>query len=222
MVSYRKLALVLLCVGGMLVINACRKQKKVIEPPQREKHKPNNVEGLLSKDGEVIHEVQNELLAARKHLITRLIGIIKEKENRTKNQASVHAAILILGEIRALEAIEALVEYIGFPRLYETEAGIISVQGGSMLDRGLKGIGNTYPAVQALINIGEPCLDNVIDKLSLTDHLAERTPCLAVLVGLRQRHSVIDMLKEAMNKEGDTKKRDRLQSSLDLLIQMEE
>lgn len=210
MVSYRKLALVLLCVGSLFVTVAALKEKKA-----------SALERLLSKDGIEIKEAQNQLLAARKDLIARLISIIEDKENRVKGQASVRAAIFLLGEMRSVEAIEALVEHIGFPFVYEGEPMIVDIEGG-MIHRGLKGIGKTYPAVSALIKIGEPCLDDVITKISSTDHVSEEKACLGMLVGLRQRDFVIGMLKDAIKKKTDTKKKDRLQSSLDLLMQIKE
>jgi hypothetical protein len=52
--------------------------------------------------------------------------------------------------------------------------------------------------------------------------MTEGKACLGVLVSLRQRDSVIEMLKDAIKKETDTKKKDRLQRGLDLLAQMKE
>jgi len=208
--SCSKLALILLFVGSLLAVVEYREEKQTT-----------SVERLLSKDGQEIYEAQNELLTARKDLIARLINIVKNNENRLKRQASVRAAMFILGEMRAVEAIEALVEHIGFPFVYEGEPMIVDIEGG-MIHRGLKGIGKTYPAVSALIKIGEPCLGDVITKLSSTDHLLEEKACLGVLVGLRQRDSVIEMLKDAIKKKTDSKKKDRLQRGLDLLAQMKE
>jgi len=212
-------------------MEACRKEKKEIEAPQKnkttssnqEKKKLTPIERLLSKDGQEIYQAQNELITSRKDLITQLIDIIKEKENRIKNQASVRAAMFILGEMRAVEAVQVLVDHIGFPQVYEYTGESIPVDAeGGMLHRGIKGFQKTYPAVKALIKIGEPCFSDLISKLSSTDHMTEKKACLGVLVGLRQRDSVIEMLKDAINKETDTQKKDRLQSSLDLLAQMEE
>ncbi len=212
MVSCSKLALILLCVGSLLAVGGCREEKQATA-----------VERLLSKDGQEINEVQNELLTARKDLIARLINIVDEKENRLTRRASVRATIFILGEMRAVEAVQVLVDHIGFPQVYEYTGESIPVDAeGGMLHRGIKGFQKTYPAVKALIKIGEPCLSDLISKLSSTDHMTEEKACLGVLVSLRQRDSVIEMLKDAIKKETDTKKKDRLQRGLDLLAQMKE
>jgi len=213
MVSCSKLALILFCVGSLLAVGGCREEKQATA-----------VERLLSKESEEIYEAQNELIRARKDLIARLINIVDEKENRLTRRASVRATIFILGEMRAVEAVQVLVGHIGFPYVYEYTAGEsipVDADGGTLW-RGIKGIQKTYPAVKALIKIGEPSLDDVINKLSSTDHLTEQKACLGVLVGLRQRDSVIEMLKDAIKKETDTKKKDRLQRGLDLLTQMKE
>jgi len=219
---YKKLLLIPFCVVVLLVMESCRKEKKVIESPQKEE-KPTPVERLLSKDGKEIYEAQNELFTARKDLIGQLINIVKDKQNRLRRRASVRAAMFILGEMRAVEAVQVLVDHIGFPQVYEYTGESIPVDAeGGMLHRGIKGFQKTYPAVKALIKIGEPCFSDLISKLSSTDHMTEKKACLGVLVGLRQRDSVIEMLKDAIKKETDTQKKDRLQSSLDLLAQMEE
>ncbi len=211
--SCSKLALILLCVGSLLAVGGYREEKQTTA-----------VERLLSKDGQEIYEAQNELLTARKDLIARLINIVKNNENRLKRQASVRAAMFILGEMRAVEAIGVLAEHIGFPYIREPggEPRPGPPVGMGTIRRGLKGTQKTYPAVEALVKIGEPCLDDVITKLSSTDHVLEEKACLGVLVGLRQRDSVIEMLKDAMKKKTDTKKKDRLQRGLDLLAQMKE
>lgn len=212
MVSYSKVVLVSLCTCGVLVATGCKRHKEVSAP-----------ERLLHKDGAEVKQARDELVAARKVLVGDLVAIIKEKKNRLRKRASVEAAMFILGEMRAVEAVQVLVDHIGFPQVYEYTGESIPVDAeGGMLHRGIKGFQKTYPAVKALIKIGEPCLSDLISKLSSTDHMTEEKACLGVLVGLRQRDSVIEMLKDAIKKETDTKKKDRLQSSLDLLAQMEE
>lgn len=211
MVAYNKLVLILLfCVVCLLTIGAAQEDRK-----------PTIIDRLLSKDNIEVYEAQNELIAARKDLIAQLITIIKDKENLTRKKASVRAAIFLLGEMRATEAIETLVEHISYPFVYEERALIVQEIHGGMISRGLKDMGRTYPAVRALIKIGEPCISSIITKLALTENVSEEKACLGVLVGLRQRDFVIGMLKETISKETDSKKR-RLQSSLDLLSRMEE
>ena len=211
MISYRYLALTSLSIVSLLSIGTLSGTTKT-----------STLERLLSNDVNVIEKAKNELITTRKDLIERLIKIVNQKENRIKREASVRAAIIVLGEMRAVEAIELLVDNIGFPYVREpySEPRPGPLAGSGTIGRGLSGIQKTYPGVGALIKIGEPCLRHVIDKLSSTGGVSEQQACLGVLVGLRQRDFVVDMLKEAANKETDTKKKDRLQSSLDLLKRM--
>lgn len=208
MISYRYLALASLFVASLPSVGTVSGTKET-----------SALKRLLSNDFNEIKEAQDEIVTSRKNLISGLINIVEQKENRIKKESSVRAAIFILGEMRAVEAVQVLVGHIGFPHVTEQwrEPTPGPPAGMGTIRSGLSGIQKTYPAVGALIKIGEPCLGHVIDKLSSTDNISEQKACLGVLVGLRQRDSVIHMLKDAINKETDTKKKDRLQSSLDLL-----
>lgn len=212
MASYDKLGLILLCAGIQLVASGCHKKKAA-----------DVVEKLLSEDGQTIVEARDELLATRKDLTGRLISIIEDKKNLQKKQASVEAAMFVLGEIRAVEAIEVLVDHIGYPYVLESPGGQYSaIVTGGRTGRGLKGMQKVCPAVPALIKIGEPCLNGVISKLASTDNTLECRACLSVLVGLRERESVIEILDKAIGKEKEAERRDRLHKSLDWLSQLPE
>ena len=207
MISYRYLALASLYVASLLSVGMVSGTKET-----------SALKRLLSNDFNEIKEAQDEIVTSRKNLISGLINIIEQKENRMKKETSVRAAIFILGEMRAVEAVQVLVGHIGFPHVYEYTGEFIPVVAeGGMLQKGLKRIGKVYPAADALIKIGEPCQGHIIDKLSSADSVSEQKACLGVLIGLKTRDSVIHMLKDAINKETDTKKKNRLQSSLDLL-----
>lgn len=213
MISYRYLVLALLCVGSALSAVTVPGSKKAWA-----------LQRLLSKDVIAIKKAQNELIAARKNLISGLIKIVEQKENRIKKDASVRAAIFVLGEMRAVEAIELLVDNIGFPYVKEpwSEPRPGPPAGMGTIRPGLSGIQKTYPAVGALVKIGEPCLCHVIDKLSSTGGVSEQKACLGVLVGLRQRDFMIEILNDTINKETDAEKRDRLQNSLNILTKIEQ
>ncbi|GAH57113.1 unnamed protein product, partial [marine sediment metagenome] len=172
-----------------------------------------------SEDSKGIKEAQDELIAAGggRNVVAGLIAIIDEKENRVRKPASVYAAMTVLGEMRAIEAVDVLVGHIGFPHVYEGEP--MPIFGGmGMMHDGLKGIERAYPAVRPLIQIGEPCIGEVLRKLSRSDQRGERMACLGVLLGLRDQPLVVEMLKEAIENESDSIKRDRLQRGLNRLV----
>jgi len=169
----------------------------------------------MSKDGGEIVAARDELVAARKELIGQLIDIVRDKEKRKNNQAGVQAAMHLLGEMRAVEAIEVLVEYLAFPLIHNEGTGVTIF--GGMLGEGLKDAGRMYPGVDALINIGEPCLDAVVTKLKSPTTV---TPYVAVLAGLRGRDWTVETLKTAMEKETDAEKKQWLKRSLNKLAEI--
>jgi hypothetical protein len=164
---------------------------------------------LLSQDGAVIHEAKTELLAARAKLIADLSAIIRDHENQLWRRASVHAAILILGEMRAPEAAEVLASYIAFPQqLPPAGRRPVVISAGSTTH---------WPAAEALIKIGMPCVPALLDKLAQTDNTDEGEACLAVLHALRERDSVWELLEKAIARETDAGRRFRLEAGLALL-----
>ena len=211
MIYYFKVVLMLLCTCAVLVVVGCEKKASPLEK-------------LLAEDGTEIKGAQDELVAARKELVGELIAIIREKENRVRKKPSVEAAMFVLGEMRAVECVELLVENIGFPYVREPDSEPRPGPRGGMgtIVYGLKGIQKVYPGVEALIKIGEPCLGTIIRKLSSTGHVTEKKACLAVLVALRGRSTSVALLKEGIGRETDLKKRYRLQRSLDMLVEIKE
>lgn len=213
MISYQKLLLILLCLSTLFAMQRCRNEKKAMPAPEKAKELT-AVQRLMSKDGEVLYTARDELVAGRKELIGQLIDIIRKKENRIYNKTRVRAAMYILGEMRAVEAVEVLVEHLGFP--HTGEGGVVVMHGG-MLGSSLKAAGKMYPGVDALIKIGEPCLDAVVAKLESPVIVR---PYVAVLVGLRGRDWTVETLKTAMEKETGAEKKRWLKRSFDGLAEL--
>jgi HEAT repeat protein len=166
--------------------------------------------GLLSDDPFTREHAQRELLAAKDdHGIMHAVAGVLTNTPAPRNNDSVERAIFILGQIRTPESIDLLIRYISFP----FDAQHLN-QTASLPPRGT-GIGSRikYPAVDALTQIGEPCLARVIAKLGSADGF-DRQACHAVLEVLKEKAPVVEMLKTAAAKETDEKKRARLQASL--------
>jgi len=204
------LGLVVACGAGLSVMGAT----VVTE------HKPTLLQRLLSDDTHEIREAENEIITSRKRLIEDLKSMVGKSENRTRRQLSVRAAILILGEMRAVECVELLVQNIEFPYVREpdSEPRPGPPVGAGTIGVGLKAVERSYPAVQSLVKIGEPCIDEIMKKLSVTNNVAELNACLAVLVGLRDRPYVIGMLERAVEEETDPKHVERLQRAINELM----
>jgi len=213
---YGNVMRIAVCLSVLFVMQGCRDEKKAM-PASEKDEGPTAVQRLMSKDGEILFPARDELVATRKQLIGELIAIIEEKENRIGKQASLRAAMYVLGEMRAVEAIDVLVEYIGFPRVMGVGEPVVTDVSTSMLSHNLKDTREIYPAVDALIKIGEPCVDPVVGKLGSSVNMRA---CLGVLVGLRGRDWTVETLTTAMEKETDAEKKRWLKRSLDVLAEV--
>jgi len=202
--------LLLMLFGMVLVLSVGAAQPQLQESAPRR---------LLSNAATTRKKAQNELLAARSNLVSGLIAIVKDKKNQLTRprQDSVARAMFILGEMRAPEAVEILVSNIAFPDTLpqgaERTPRIVVVHGSTLRSRPLR----TMPAVQALAKIGEPCIEATINKLATTYNVAEQDACFRVLIELREPGLASAMLKRAVARETDPKKRERLQNGVDRL-----
>jgi hypothetical protein len=171
-------------------------------------------EGLLSEKVEIREHARKELLTNLMEAKGVLIQIVSNVENQRRKEDSVSQAIFILGEMRSVEAIEALVSNIGFP--------VVSRESDPDVPRhvGMGDFGKPLPAVDALIKIGEPCLIRIIKKIGEADHVTEHKACLRVLLALKGRETTEAMMKDALEKETDARKRTRRKNSLIMLSQM--
>jgi hypothetical protein len=180
------------------------------------------VERLLSEETAEIAEATEELIETRKQLIRQLIELIENEQNRQLRHPCVRSAIYILGEMRALEAIDVLVEHIRYPEGIVVDGLIIDVGPALLRGGGVSGIERICPAVPALIKIGHPCLGKVMTKLYSTEPSYEVDGCLAVLIGLRGIQAVKGDLNTRLDKETDQKKRERLETAIKRLLEEEQ
>lgn len=142
-------------------------------------------------------------------MISQLITIVSDAEYAS-DFPTVKAAMSTLGDIRATEAIEVLVSHIGFPEVgvEDDEDTISPLAIATPIERRL-------PAVPALVNIGEPCIDGVFEKIATSDFDLERRACVAVLRGL-SGPSVRARIEQAIQTAPE-KKREALKMGLKLL-----
>lgn len=177
------------------------------------------VKRLLSTAPDTREKAQQELLAARTKLISELIEIVADKQNyiQIATRDSVRRAMFILGEMRAIEATEVLVANIGFPDVLPRGAQEwpFASPPHTIASCPLK----TWPAVEALIKIGEPSCKLVLDKLATTTSSSEDGACIRVLFELLGRDRASAVLKDAIAGEQDSKRRERLSGALGLLLE---
>ncbi len=175
------------------------------------------VKRLLADAPGTRKKAQNELLAARSKLISDLSKIVDDKNIQIKRTDSVLKAMFILGEMRAVEAVDVLVANIAFPDNLPPDTTF-----RRNVTVGLSGTIRTRPfrtcrAVEALTKIGQPCIKAIINELATTDGMSERYACIRVLIELRKDDEVAAMLKHAIKQESAPKKIERLQKGLDTL-----
>jgi len=209
--SATQLVLALLCVIGLLCIGRGHSQGQ--EPAAKR---------LLADDAKARDEARDELLAARADLISALVSIVGDEENQPARPESVRAAMFILGEMRAREAIEVLVANIGFPDTLPppAEPGRTRIMGTHFLHTIRSRPLEQRPAVEALTKIGEPCLQPIIDKLATTGDVREIAACIRVLTELRDDDSASLLLAHAIAQGPDHETRQRLLGALDLLLRV--
>ena len=119
-------------------------------------------------------------------MISHLVTVVSDAKYAS-DFPTVKAAMSTLGDIRATEAIDVLVSHIGFPGVgvEDDEDTIPPIAEGRISPLAIPTpIERRLPAVGALVNIGEPCIDAVIEKIGTTDSGTERHACVAVLKGL--------------------------------------
>lgn len=136
---------------------------------------------IISEKRTLREEGKKEIRTRRKEVIGELLQIVNDVDLRRENRAAVLAAIELLGELRAKEAVPVLVSLLRFGRT------------GTIQDRPVRRIPEPphlrAPAVQALIDIGVPSLGPVTKQLvALTDETEAKyvlqLHCLWVIKGV--------------------------------------
>ncbi|MEQ8785776.1 MAG: hypothetical protein RIC55_05735 [Pirellulaceae bacterium] len=133
------------------------------------------------------------------------IAVIIEHGARGDCFDKVAEAMRALGEVHCTEAVDVLVSHIGYP--LTGTAGFVEEDAMPHASRDRPTplafsapIERRCPAVDALVEIGEPCIDAVIEHLANTDDATQRRACVAVLERLDRRtvqRKIDDALKSA-------------------------
>lgn len=168
-----------------------------MSPPDEAVTEP--ARGLLSSDPALVAQARNEILSARKAQVAGFVEIVEDKNDHGYELPTVRAAIRILGEWRAVEAVDPLVGIIGYPEVRAL---------GRPPSRNYLSAANAWPSpfweeppqaspAEALLRIGQPCVPSVLRKISQTDNYTELVQCMKVLYFLRGRDGAESVLKAA-------------------------
>ena len=155
---------------------------------------------------------QVRILQDRKTLIDQLVSVIDAPENHAQRPEAVMRAMQTLGSFRAVEGIDVLTEYIGFPWVHHPRAGEYPVP--KMFGAVSRIKSDRTPAVEALVEIGEPSVPKVIAKLAETESVLEQVACRAVLRRLDERVRVREALQKAIERAEDKKAKRNLEDAL--------
>ncbi len=139
------------------------------------------VDMLLSTDKGIRERGRRELLTAQSELVAQLSKNIADHANGDASHEGVKETMYVLGELRSVEAIDVLVEHIGFPFIHYPERVDSGRRARHARPLRWKPLEADLPAIRALVNIGPPCISPVVKKLAATDNKTEYDACEIVL-----------------------------------------
>jgi hypothetical protein len=145
------------------------------------------VRGLLSDSEQERKNAESQIIKDRNIMVMKLVALIREEDNRFKRPDSVDRAMRLLGEMRAPAGVDILVEHIGFPILAEFGTPRGGTGGKSQMG---KSPADLFPAVNALIAIGQPSIEPILKKIANDDDVVARRAYIEVLRELENRTAI--------------------------------
>jgi HEAT repeat protein len=140
---------------------------------------------LESESPEIRAKASEQVLAGRKADIGAVLKVVEKYLGDDSRRGTVKDNMLLLGKLRAVEAVGLLVRNLTFEVFYKNTKRPQTIE-------------DLYPAVQALIDTGTPSLGPVLERLAAEDdELLHRTGA-AVLLGILGRSHARALLKEEM------------------------
>ena len=158
--------------------------------------------GLLSIDWEA---EARRLVTARRTFLRAIERRLRQEPDPAKKAAVCY----LLGEYRAAEAIEPLLDLIDL-EAPETLAEFITF--GSLPRWG------KYPAYEALVKIGTPAIPAVVDRLAVEEEEPRRELQVSVIRKILGRERGADMLAEASRDQSDVERQEKLELARDLVL----
>lgn len=141
------------------------------------------------------------------YLTLKLVQILKEEKSLNLNRC---ASAFYLGEMRRSDSANALAEAIPLT----VDMSKINLMG---LPDVLPAMGK-YPAVEALVKIGNPSIPAVIQNLADSDDVKVRDLSMQVLTRIDSDKDISQLrLQKALKAETDSQKKARLQTAINSL-----
>jgi hypothetical protein len=157
----------------------------------------------------ILNQIANDFETEHSRMASQLLDILKSKKTSNLNQC---ASAYYLGEIRNPESANALADLISL-RLDVSKINLIG------LPEILQKIGE-YPAMNALIKIGNPSIPAVIRNLAESDDAKVRELSLKILYRIDGDKDIVKLrLQKALAAQKDSQKQARLQSALKALAE---
>jgi hypothetical protein len=144
----------------------------------------------------------------------QLLTVVRDERLRQTEPDRVVQAIKRLGEVKSTNAINELIHLLTFKRIFESER--LGVEGAE--DIRLITASERYPAVGALIEIGEPSLSALVDVIETYDSnsLEGSNAWQAVMIIFRDApSSAVEYLRKAGAKASSTAAKQRLSYAAD-------
>jgi hypothetical protein len=151
-----------------------------------------------------LSQLKESTIQQRNELINKLINIIKEDKLK---YVGVYDAMDLLGQIRATEATDILLEKIDY------KGPAIGIAFPTVSPKEYM---KDYHAVKALVNIHPPC-EIILTRLRDVNNNINFSFYVAILVGMEGPDISYYLIEKAMNKESDKHILERLNSALDIL-----
>jgi hypothetical protein len=163
----------------------------------------NVINSINSDNFNAFDQVASKLIAERSQFISELLGILKNAKSSNYQQC---AAAFYLGKIRAAQAADALAANIKLSMDHAVDHATILM---------------TDPAIQALVEIGNPSIPAVIRNLAESDDAQVRDLSLKVLYRIEGDKDIVHLrLQKALDAQSNSTKKARVQSAMKALAAM--
>ena len=168
------------------------------------------MEKIKSQNIDAQKEGFDEILKSRHQIIDGLINVLQTSDRNSGDpaQSSIITAINALGELRAVEAISILIDYIEYiPISTPTHPS-----GIPPAHFRLSPLDEQYAAVKALIDIGNPSIPLLLEEMATTDSMVAFLNSGWVIHQIEGPKVMIIRLKEKSGEITDSTKRERMEN----------
>ena len=162
---------------------------------------------LHAEDLKVDKDMQNQISTDREHLIQNLIKFVEyeaihEKGRFTLGNHPRNIAICLLGELRAIEAVDILIEELCY-RPEIRASGTIKGERDSEI--------GPPSSFNALIKVGKPAIPQLQEKILITDKECYYCNSAKLIIEIEGKESGVIILKSLLPKIDNNEKKIKVQ-----------